>query len=190
MQTYKEDNVDFHRFGRILSHGKETLGVSIFVGGTQGNLNATPPIPRTAMEFSEDEQRYVAEQCRATFEGLEMLRAKRALQEKPEIVAIHDEVVQELKDCFPANIFVKEIPNGYCNRACCVHLPWLVVTTNRGPITIGWRKRVISIGWESSEVKKTANELFPDEDVTKLDHLIHAWSIADAKKYINVILGS
>ena len=29
---------------------------------------------------------------------------------------------------FPQPIYVETIPNGYCNEACCKHLPWFVVT--------------------------------------------------------------
>ena len=85
-------------------------------------------------------------------------------------------------------IYVEEIPNGYCNRYCCKHLPWFVVTTKVGRITIGWRKRVINIDWEGSAITKKANELFPQEDVTKGDKLIHAWGYEKAKEYIGVLL--
>jgi len=85
-------------------------------------------------------------------------------------------------------IYVEEIPNGYCNRYCCKHLPWFVVTTKVGRITIGWRKRVINIDWEGSAITKKANELFPQEDVTKGDKFIHAWGYEKAKEYIGVLL--
>src|SRR5260370_22628222 len=67
-------------------------------------------------------------------------------------------------------IFAKEIPNGYCPRACCSQKPWYVATTRKGQITLGWRKRVIQITWEPT-VGPTAELLFPNEDVTKMDRL-------------------
>lgn len=85
-------------------------------------------------------------------------------------------------------IYVEEIPNGYCSRYCCKHLPWFDVTTSKGRIKIGWRKRVINIDWEKSIIKEDAETLFPDEDVTKFDKGIHAWSLAKAKEYIDKLL--
>lgn len=91
----------------------------------------------------------------------------------------------ELLACFPeGHIFVRPIPNGYCGRACCEHKPWHQVTTRIGVITVGWRKRVISIDWSDTTVAAKAAELFPDEDVTKIDRLIHAWSYEKAREYI------
>lgn len=84
-------------------------------------------------------------------------------------------------------IFVKEVPNGYCRGACCEHLPWFLVTTNIGPVRIGWRKRVINIDWSETNQKKTADELFPNEDVTKYEHAIHAWGYDKAKEYLEKI---
>jgi len=85
-------------------------------------------------------------------------------------------------------IFVEEIPNGYCSSYCCKHLPWFVVTTSKGRIKIGWRKRVINIDWSDSIIEGKSEELFPDEDVTKFDKTIHAWSLGKAKEYIDLLL--
>lgn len=85
-------------------------------------------------------------------------------------------------------IYVKEIPNSYCSDYCCKHLPWFEVTTTKGTITIGWRKRVIEIDWSKSDVEKKSNELFLNEDVTKGDYYIHAWGYEKAQEYIDIIL--
>lgn len=102
-----------------------------------------------------------------------------AIDEKTSLVGLFDQP-----------IFVEEIPNGYCPKWCCKHLPWFVVTTKVGRITLGWRKRVISIEWEGSLVKHTAEELFPTENVTKVGQLIHAWNLDDAKRYIATVIES
>lgn len=96
---------------------------------------------------------------------------------------------KQLVGLFCAPVFVEEIPNGYCSDWCCKHLPWFIVTTRIGRITIGWRKRVINIDW-SETTGKTSGELFPSEDVTKGERMIHAWSIEDAQRYVDAILQS
>jgi len=84
-------------------------------------------------------------------------------------------------------IFVEEIPNGYCSQPCCSQKPWFTVTTRKGRITLGWRKRVIEIRWNPS-VAGPADVVFPGEDVTKIDHSIHAWGYDKAKLYIQRLL--
>ncbi len=93
----------------------------------------------------------------------------------------------QLTKLFDSPIFVEEIPNEYCSDWCCRHLPWFIVTTTIGRFKIGWRKRVISINWEDTINTKTAEELFPDEDVTKGEKSIHAWSEDKAQEYIKKI---
>ena len=102
----------------------------------------------------------------------------RAEKEKEEIIALFGNRA----------IYVEEIPNGYCNDYCCKHLPWFIVTTNLGRIKIGWRKRVLHIEWSDSKISNTAEELFPNENVTKYDKVIHAWGYEKAKEYIDVLL--
>ena len=96
---------------------------------------------------------------------------------------------KKLIELFNDPIYVEEIPNGYCDRYCCRHLPWFVVTTKIGRIEIGWRKRVINIDWKDTIQNKTAEELFPDENVTKFERTIHAWSEEKAKEYLDKIIG-
>lgn len=86
-------------------------------------------------------------------------------------------------------IFIEEIPNGYCSDWCCEHLPWFIATTKIGRIKIGWRKSVINIDWSDTLNPYTAEELFKDEDVTKGEKFIHAWSTEKAGSYIRKIIG-
>lgn len=95
-----------------------------------------------------------------------------------------------LLNCFPSPIYVEEIPNGYCSDYCCRHLPWFVVTTTRGRVVIGWRKRVISIDWSECPDTAHAKHLFPEENVTMGARGIHAWSYEKAKEYLDAILVS
>lgn len=58
------------------------------------------------------------------------------------------------------------------------------MTTPIGHIKIGWRKRVVVIDWSETIVKENADDLFPDEDVTKVGKLIHAWGVKKATEYV------
>lgn len=97
---------------------------------------------------------------------------------------------QEILALFKTVVFVEEIPNGYCSRGCCKHLPWFIVTTPVGRFRIGWRRRVILIDWEQTVRTKTSEELFAAEKVTKDQKMIHAWNLKDAARYIEVIVAS
>ncbi len=116
-----------------------------------------------------------------------------AITEDPKTEEIAQQTKKELLECFPDTpIFAETIPNEYGDSTSdpyYLHSPWLLVTTRIGRIKIGWRKRVISIDWSDSTLIKTANELFPNEDVTKDDQLIHAWGYGKAKEYLAKIIG-
>ena len=81
----------------------------------------------------------------------------------------------------------KEIPNQYTRDEYAQ--PWYYFYTNRGPLTIGWRKRVINLSWAEFPNAKFAHEIFPDEDVTKGDFYIHAHSHEKLKEYVEKIMG-
>jgi len=102
-----------------------------------------------------------------------------AAQEKSGILALFDEPV-----------FVEEIPNGYCSSWCCRHLPWFIVTTRVGRFKIGWRKRVILIDWSDCPGTGLSIDLFANEDVTKGERMIHAWSYGKAREYIQAVVKS
>lgn len=97
--------------------------------------------------------------------------------------------------CFgPNSLYVEEIPNGYCNRGCCAFYPWFIVTTPKGRIKIGWRKRVIHLEWTDSAIKAMASEIFPKEEAwagyetTQFDRTIHAHGYEAAQKYIDRLM--
>jgi hypothetical protein len=85
-------------------------------------------------------------------------------------------------------IFVEEVDNEYMIHPYSKHYPWFIVTTTKGRIKIGWRKRVINICWDDSIIEQKAKDLFPNEDVTKFDKTIHAWGYEKAKEYIELLL--
>lgn len=57
---------------------------------------------------------------------------------------------------------------------------WWFVKTKAGWIEIGWRKRVISIDWSDTPVRAIVTQ----DDVTKEDTYVHAWTQEDAVKYL------
>jgi predicted metal-dependent RNase len=108
----------------------------------------------------------------------------------PEIRKDAEKQKQEILNLFAdgSKVFVKEVPNEYCNCHICKHMPWFIITTNKGNIKIGWRKRVLCINWDQSGISKTAEELFSEEQTTKFDKTIHAWGYEKAKEYLEKIL--
>lgn len=107
----------------------------------------------------------------------------------PEQKKIAEKEREELIGLFGSEaIYVEEIPNGYFDNWATKHLPWFVVTTKLGRIKIGWRKRVILIDWEGSDIQKRAEDIFPTEDVTKGDFYIHAWGLDKAVEYLVKLL--
>jgi hypothetical protein len=97
---------------------------------------------------------------------------------------------RELLECFPEPIYVKEIPNEYNGGKLS---PWYLVTTKKGVIKIGWRKRVIVIDWSDSDIVPKAEELFGSELVdnykpTMSGKMIHAWGYDKANEYIHKLI--
>lgn len=58
--------------------------------------------------------------------------------------------------------------------------PWWLIKTEYGYIEIGWRKNVISINWEDTDIRG----IVTTDNVTKDQSYVHAWSVADAVKYM------
>lgn len=119
----------------------------------------------------------------------EMMRALDLETDRidPKVQADIAKEKEDLRSLFPDPIYMTPIANGYGERPL---YPWFEVMTSRGAIEIGWRRRVISIDWSKSEIRAKAESLFHDENVTKGDRSIHAWSYEKAKEYITAILGA
>ena len=134
-----------------------------------------------------DNDKWALHQC---VEDLTKKLNAETLRLRPETKEEYEKTKRELLGLFDGRmIHAKEIPNEYCDCSLCNQTsPWFKVTTTRGIIKLGWRKRVIAIDWSDINPKKGANELFPDEDVTKGDWDIHAWGYEKAKEYIDKIL--
>lgn len=102
-----------------------------------------------------------------------------------EMIKCRLKTIKSIKCLFTNPVYFKEIPNEYDGGWVS---PWFLVTTTKGVIKIGWRKRVINIDWSESDVTANAEHLFPEETVTKFDRTIHAWGYDKAKEYIERIL--
>ncbi len=113
----------------------------------------------------------------------------RSFSLDPERIATRKAERAAITGLFDQPVFVQERPNGYCSDWCCRDRPWFLVTTKRGRIEIGWRKRVIHICWDDGNtIARTAAEIFPNEDVTKSGNMIHAWGYDKAREYIRVLM--
>lgn len=150
----------------VESYGKYALGVKISV--------------HAGHELSEQEKsefRHVCDQLMAVlYHG--------SVAADPEAMSRIRKEKETLLSLFPG-CGHKEIPNEYGKDP---NRPWFNVFTPKGTVKIGWRKRVINIDWSQTIVAAGGDELFPNEDVTKGNHYIHAWSYEKAKEYIDTIL--
>lgn len=158
------------------SHGNHgSFEIEIYVGGTQ-----PPDLKSSAIGT-------------ATLDAVKLIKSsimREVIQANPVAQQRRKDERQQLISCFPLTTYVEEIPNGYCSEYCCAHLPWFIVTTCIGRFVIGWRKSVISIDWSETVGTKKSEEIFADLDVTKGTHSIHAWSVDDARKYIQKIFAT
>lgn len=111
-----------------------------------------------------------------------------AIESDPEEVANAASERETLLSCFPEPIFVEPIPNGYCPDWCCSLRPWFLVTTKVGRFKIGWRKSVMHLEWTEVPNTLLSEKLFPDENVTRFDRVIHAHSLAKAKLYVQRVM--
>jgi hypothetical protein len=78
---------------------------------------------------------------------------------------------------------VHELPNGYWPDSY-VELrrdnPWWLIETEIGLVKLGWRKRVISISWTNTPYRIVVT----DDDTTKDEDMVHAWSYPKALQYL------
>lgn len=114
------------------------------------------------------------------------------IKAQPNFEADRKQMIEELEDLFEERIFVEQIPNNYqpSDPFYALKFPWLLVTTRRGRIKLGWRKRVIEIDWSDSTVTQLAEDLFHLEEVTKIGKLVHAASLAKARQYLRTIIAA
>ncbi len=103
------------------------------------------------------------------------------------------EHVAELTELFKSAgfeaIHVETIDSEYCSESCCYKFPWVVVTTTKGRIKLGWRKRVMNLDWSESDIKYIGTELFKDEKTTTGERYIHCWSEDKAIEYLKKLNG-
>lgn len=182
------NGLEYHELTKLESCGRHgSFGLQVLVAVHPPHVQEGPKIVLDLPAILNDEKvRHAMYDVQKTVE-----RAVRsvALSQMPHIA---EETKYNREQCLAGfgsdTILVEEIPNGYCPDYCCAHLPWFVVTTKLGRIKIGWRKRVMNIDWSGTTGTKTAEELFPSEDVTKDTRLIHAWGTEKAKAYVGAIL--
>lgn len=155
--------------------GMGTLGIKIEIAGTCVPKNLDPI-------------RYISYKAKRDIENA---LYKQFYAERPETKETVEKERKEILGLFDSPIYVEDLPNGYSSDDYYFsHYPWFRVTTKIGHFVIGWRKRVVSIDWESTICDKWAEDLFPEEDVTKSGFLIHAWSLEKAKEYIDKVIAT
>ena len=163
------NGLKYKEIASIESFGDRSVGISISFAAS--------------FNITEEDQWWVREQCQSILKHLEHEAVKR----DPKVIA---SIAQEKKDllaCFDGPIHARAVKNEYGEQP---HFPWFKVTTQRGVIKIGWRRRVINIDWSESDIKGQSRDLFPNEDVTREDRYIHAWNYEKAKSYIDTLMGA
>lgn len=99
-----------------------------------------------------------------------------------------NEHVAELAELFKSagfdTIHVETIDSKYCSESCCYKYPWIIVTTQKGRIKLGWRKRVMNLDWSESDITAMGEILFKEENTTKGEKYIHCWSKEKAVEYL------
>lgn len=153
--------------------GTSHFGIKIFVRMSQRSI--------TRDDYYEPAVYHSIEKMK---EGLQLRTAKLDPEAPAKRAAQRAQFEGIFKAAGATAIHMRELPNGYCPRPCCHNKPWFKVTSEIGPVTIGWRKRVISIDWSESDVPDYATLLFKDEETTREKQLIHAWSEVKATEYI------
>lgn len=98
----------------------------------------------------------------------------------------HEYFLKIFTDAGYKKIQMTQVKNQYCSCEVCA--PWYQVTANKLTFIIGWRKRVISISSDDPRIDFT--KLFPNEDVTKDTHYIHAWGQEKCVEYLRTIKNS
>lgn len=76
--------------------------------------------------------------------------------------------------------WVEELSNRYWPIAYAPLPPWFLFNTNIGLLIIGRRKRVIEIDWRRTDLRV----IVTDDDVTKSETCVHAYSLVKAAEYL------
>lgn len=180
-------DLHYHDLFKLESCGlRGSFGLKILVAVEPPHVQDGPQIEFDVPAILEDEK--VRNAVYDVQDKIENAVRSVALSKLPQIAEEAKAQRLGLLAGFGNTILVEEIPNGYCKRYCCAHLPWYVVTTSVGRIKIGWRRSVISIDWAETQGTKTSKELFESEDVTKDTRVIHAWGYEKARAYVGAII--
>lgn len=99
-----------------------------------------------------------------------------------------------LRMVYEKPVSLTRLPNGYCGdhptSDCdiCKERPWWRVEfENVGPVTIGWRKRVIVINWKETGIALNP-QMVTTDDVTKSEFDVDAWGYGRCIEYLTSIL--
>lgn len=171
-----KDRSEMHQLGGLESYGQdESFEGSVLINSEKFNSlpkEVRDKISRNSTSFLQELQEQIA---------IEWVKIHEVDKRK----AMIDKLTSLFVSAGFDTIYVETIDNEYCSGSCYYHLPWIVVTTQKGHIKLGWRKRVINIDWSDSNINLDGNKIFKGENVTTGEKYIHAWSYEKAIEYLS-----
>ena len=155
--------------------------------GIKGNISVEIIPEFSSREFNEEEKQYISQKLHEIFQGLENLIIKN----DPEVIDKKSQWDKDVRLVFQkaeiSSVYFQKIPSQYAPNDP-YYPDWYRVTTPKGIITLGPRKRVYEIDYSELEGDKIpANDLFEKENVTASEFYVHAWSIDKLIEYLEII---
>lgn len=156
-------------------------------GSFKGEVYITSEKYEALSEETRSKVGYQANQCLSSIKymiEMEWVRKFKAVERQEHVTKL----ISLFTDAGFGTVYVKTMDNQYSNDAWYYTAPWIIATTNKGPITLGWRKRVINIDWSESDITANGTELFKDERTTSAERYVHAWTYDKAVEYLKRLL--
>lgn len=171
LDTPHEKGASYKLLSRV---GDGNLGIAIFVSGSPEVLEA----------FEAASEHNPSRYASRAWERLCDLERRSKPEYDVRRIRTHEDLLAAFVNAGLEPVYVQEVHNEYENQPPGSDSPWLLVTTRLGHFKVGWRKRVIILDWEQTEVGYSAQVLFDGENVTMEGKMIHCYGYAKLTDYL------